>query len=69
MPMTDKYLNEILANGMVHVMLQEANENAPLALTKFELVTDDNGEPTNAHYVWFGAMKSRYRLTVEMDPE
>ena len=59
----DKYMNEVLASGMLMGVFSMQE------IMKYEVVMDDDGQATNQHYVWFPVLKSRYRVTIEMDPE
>lgn len=53
-------LNKLVAGGVFAVLLTPTHIDVDP-----QLVTDDDGQATNALTVKLGHMKSRYRLTVE----
>jgi hypothetical protein len=62
----DRFMNEILVTGALYAALHEAIDSD---LCQVAIATDEDGQYTNALWIWFDFMKSRYRLTVTMDPE
>lgn len=61
---TDTYFNEILATGATMACLEWRGTKA---LDVQPVIVD--GQATNELYVWFDFLKSRYRLTITLDPE
>jgi hypothetical protein len=61
----DRHMNEVLVTGALFAVLSSHNFTE---LEGIDLVLDD-GVATNALWVWIGFMKSRYKLTITMDPE
>lgn len=60
----DTYANELVAAGAVWTVL-----NGALSIDDVEPMRDAEGQPTTALHVRFGFLKSRYRVTVTMDPD
>jgi hypothetical protein len=61
---TDIRANELLVTGGVFALLS-AHPGVP----QCEPVFDEEGNAQTAIYLWLDFMKSRYRLTITMDPE
>jgi hypothetical protein len=59
----DRLPNEIMVTGGVFMALSQWPES------RVEIPLDENGEPSNSVWLWVPWMKSRYRVTVTMDPE
>lgn len=58
--------NELMAAGAIWACLRDPNMAEPRSA---EPMLDENEEPTNAIHVRFGFLRSRYRVTVTLDPE
>lgn len=56
--------NELLVTGALHGLLWSED-----AVDRCEIVFDEEGNAQTAIHIWLDFMKSRYRITVTMDPE
>lgn len=61
---TDIEANELLVTGGVFAMLCTQP-----GVSQCQPVFDEEGNAQTAIHIWVDYMKSRYRLTVTMDPE